>query len=88
MNYAVKFQYLPPGGVWPRDHIQDETITVEDGAYIPLPSVGDSAAYLERGKVVSRKVLTRHFVFVGDHLSVNIVVTDISQEEMASRLRT
>jgi len=87
MKYSVVFQYRPPGSARPPDYAQDEAIVVEDGAYIPLPDVGDSVAYLGGGKMVARKVVTRHFSLLGDHLAVNVVVTDIDPKEMASRLK-
>jgi hypothetical protein len=73
------------------------------GEFLPIPAVGDTVAYesyeydyvagkanLESGrkKIVCRKVLTRHFSYSGeDFLNVNIVVGDVSQAEMAKRLK-
>ena len=87
MRFSVCFQYLAPGHSRPLDHCQDEDITVDDGSFIPLPNVGDSVSYIEDGKSVARKVLTRHFGYFNDHCAVNIGVTDIDPSEMAARLK-
>ena len=53
-----------------------------------LPNVGDTVAYMEGEKNVARKVLTRHFsLSYPENLYVNIVVTDVDEDEMSARLK-
>lgn len=67
--------------------MQDEAITFEKGEFIPIPTVGDSVSYMYGGKLEEFKVVSRHFVYMNDWCAVTIVVTDISDDEMASRLK-
>jgi hypothetical protein len=83
----VEFQCKPPGSARPLDYVQDEELIFEKDEYVPIPNVGDTVHYLEGGKTVARKVLTRHFSYLRDLCMVNIVVVDVSGEEMATRLK-
>ncbi len=89
MSYKCKisFQYKAPGSSRPEDGEQDEAIKFDSGDFVPIPDVGDSVEYKYDGKEEVFKVLSRHFAYINDWCVVNIVVTDISDEEMASRLK-
>jgi len=87
MKYKIEFQYKPGGQTRPLDYAQEHALIYEKGEYLPIPSVGDTASYEQSGHIVSRKVLTRHFAYVGDWCAVNIVVTDVPASEMAARLK-
>jgi hypothetical protein len=87
MKYKVEFQYKSPDSSRPYDEVQDEEILFEHGEAIPIPNIGDSVTYLEGGNTVAYKVLSRHFSYLNNWCVVNIVVTDISSDEMASRLK-
>lgn len=87
MKYKIEFQYIPPKSTRPNDEAQDEELLFEQGEFIPIPDVGDSVSYLYGGKMTAFKVVSRHFSYIGDLCCVNIVVTDISGEEMAARLK-
>jgi hypothetical protein len=87
MTYSIQFQYLRPGDSRPLDFCQDEEIVIEGGACVPVPDVGDSVSYLEKGRPVARKVLTRHFSYFGGHCAVNVVVTDLDPAEYKARLK-
>ena len=81
----------------------NELIEVEGNEYLPIPNVGDTVAYEsfeykydenhnvkeDSGRTirVARKVKTRHFSYFGDCVSVNIVVTDVPEGELAMRLK-
>jgi len=95
----VNFQYKPEGHSRPLDYIQEEPLRYEIPyggpiSTIPIPSVGDTVwvSLKEEGGQEAYKVLTRHFDYtyheqVGLEISVNIVVTDVSDDEMAARLK-
>jgi hypothetical protein len=87
MKYSIEFQYKAARKLRPSDQTQDEPIEFHAGETIPIPNVGDSVSYREGGQTVARKVLTRHFSYFGSWCKVNIVVTDISAEELRSRLK-
>lgn len=87
MHYKIEFQYKPVGQARPYDAVQDEEYVFDDGEAFPIPNVGDSVSYLEGGNTVARKVLTRHFSYLGQWCVVNIVATDIADKEMSSRLK-
>jgi hypothetical protein len=53
-----------------------------------LPGVGDTVAYMEVEKIVTRKVLSRHSSMCHpENLYMNIVVTDMDMTDMAARLK-
>lgn len=90
MTYKISFQYKPPGQLMPYDTSQDQELVFKDGKFIPLPDIGDSVSYSFDNERKPFKVLSRHFSYLSDPggeelCLINIVVTDISQEEMAAR---
>lgn len=87
MKYKIEFQYKAPGSSRPEDAVQDEEIKFDGGQFIPIPSIGDSVAYNSGGQHTAFKVISRHFAYLSDWCAVTIVVTDISNDEMASRLK-
>jgi hypothetical protein len=87
VKYKIEFQYKAPGSSRPDDAVQDEAIRFEKGDFIPIPDVGDSVNYMYGGKLEEFKVISRHFAYMGDWCAVTIVVIDISDEELASRLK-
>jgi hypothetical protein len=88
LEYKIEFQYLRPGHSRPDDYVQEEQIGPGDGSYIPIPDVGDSVILrLEGDRTKAYKVLTRNFAYMRGLCMVNIVVTDISDDEMAARLK-
>jgi len=87
MKYKIEFQYKASGDVRPEDCVQDEELKFEHGEFFPIPNVGDSVEYTSGGETVARKVVSRHFGYLSDWCAVTIVVTDISDEEMATRLK-
>jgi hypothetical protein len=87
VNFKLEFQYKPAGYQRPLDYVQDDEFVAEHDELVPIPAVGDSVSYLEDGKVVARKVKTRHFSYQAGWCIVNIVVTDMPDEEMAARLK-
>ena len=87
MKYKFEFQYKSPSGSRPYDEVQDDELVFEGGEFIPIPDVGDSVSYLHGEKMMAYKVISRHFAYVSGWCMVNIVVTDISGEEMSSRLK-
>lgn len=82
MKYVVSFQYMPPDLSRPFD---ESDLQLESDDPIPIPDVGDTYDCDADGKVVERKVVSRHFHFLDDHIAVNVVGTDVSQEEMLRR---
>ena len=94
MKASVQFQVKEPQRQRPYDE-SDFSFQVDDAGSLCLPGVGDSVAYTQDGTetVVARKVLTRHFSYVDmeapkePFLCINIVVQDLSSEEMAARLK-
>jgi hypothetical protein len=87
MKYKIEFQYKGENDERPDDVIQDERIIFENGEYIPIPNVGDSVEYKYNGTEQDFLVVSRHFSYTMGWCVVNIVVTDISEEEMAKRIK-
>jgi hypothetical protein len=87
VKYKVEFRYKPQDRARPFDEVQELELVFEHGEALPLPNVGDSVSYLEDDMMVARKVVTRHFSYVKGWCAVNIVVTDIPDDEMAARIK-
>ena len=87
MRYKIEFQYKGSDSSRPEDVVQDEEIFFEKGEFVPIPDVGDSVSYLYGEKVEAFKVISRHFSYQNKWCIVNIVVTDITSDEMAARLK-
>ncbi len=88
MKYSIGFQYKGEHDLRPMDYaLNDEEILAPDGKIIPIPNVGDSVTLTTGGKVGCYKVITRHFSYYGNDCYINIVVTDIPDNEMAARLK-
>ena len=90
MNYKIRFQYKPQGQLTPYDTSQDQELIFKNGEFVPLPDIGDSVSYSFDNERRPFKVLSRHFSYLlepggGELCLISIVVTDISQEEMAAR---
>jgi hypothetical protein len=89
MEYIIRFQYKAPNNKRPTGGaLNEDEILEKDGKNIPIPNVGDSIS-LERSEDVPGyyKVLTRHFHYHPQFCYVTIVVSDIADEEMATRLK-
>ena len=94
---SIFFQYkgknkLRPSNFVQEDKLQFEAPYGESIAALPIPAVGDSVSlHLEGEGRNSYKVLTRHFAYlkteVGLQVTINIVVVDIDDDEMAARLK-
>lgn len=87
MKYKIEFQYKEAARNRPEDVVQDEEIIFEKGETVPIPNVGDSVSYKYGEETRAFKVLSRHFSYVMGWCLVNIVVTDISSEDMQSRIK-
>ena len=87
MKYKLEFQYKEPRRSRPFDEAQDEQIVLESGEFVPIPDVGDSVTLLYGEEPRAFKVVTRHFSYMSNWCVVNIVVTNISDEEMGARLK-
>lgn len=86
MKFKIEFQYKPAGSSRPEDAVQDNELIFKMGEFIPIPNVGDSVMYKYGGSEKDFKVVSRHFWYLDTWAGVNIVVTDISDDEMATRL--
>lgn len=96
---VVEFHYKPQGAARPHDECENtDHLEWAPGSFVALPAVGDSVTYnswehtgpeVTDGKdvVVFRKVVSRHFTVHEDHIHVYLVVSDVSVEEMRSRLK-
>jgi hypothetical protein len=87
VKYKIEFQYKPADRERPYDEVQDQEILFEHGEFVPIPDVGDSVEYQEGDQTVARKVVSRHFGYLSGWCTVNIVVTDMSDEEYGTRLK-
>ncbi len=93
MKISIQYQYLPPGSARPDGaHNSDKRIENHAGEFLPIPNVGDTVSYMSNDKMVTRKVLTRHFGYTSGDIGyegmyVNIVVGDVPDGEMAKRLK-
>ena len=87
MKWTIQFQYKPEGSSRPYDEVQDDPLEFDHEHFCPLPGVGDTVDYQDDDKIVARKVISRHFSFSHPGSAwVNLVVTDVSLEEMAARV--
>ena len=87
MIYKIEFQYKPEGQKRPYDYVQEEELLFENGEFIPIPNVGDSIAFKDGRVAKAGKVISRHFFYMGDVCGVNIVYTDISDEDLSARIK-
>lgn len=88
MNYKYEFQYIEPGRNRPNDYvIHEDEFDSHSGKYIPLPNVGDSVFFETDPERKPYKVVTKHFYYGANWCIVNIVVTDMDEEEMSARLK-
>ena len=87
MNYKIEFQYKKPDSPVPEARVQDAEIRFDSSQFLLLPDVGDTVTYAYDQHPVARKVITRHFSFIADWCFVNIVVGDVSETELAARLK-
>lgn len=85
MRHKIEIQYKPENSSRPLDYVQEAIIEAE---WLAVPNVGDTIDYSEDGKIIARKVLTRHFSFSAPNfIHINLVVTDVSKEEMGARVK-
>jgi hypothetical protein len=87
MNYKIEFQYKKADSPVPEARVQDTEIRFDSSQFMLLPDVGDTVTYAYGQSPVTRKVITRHFSFIADWCFVNIVVGDLSETELAARLK-
>ena len=87
MNFKIEIQYKKPDSPVPEARVQDAEIRFDSSQFIPLPDVGDTVTYAYGQHPVTRKVMTRHFSYIADWCFVNIVVGDVSETELAARLK-
>jgi len=85
--YRIEFQIKPHGSPRPLDHVQDDEILVDDGAYFPIPEVGDTITATFRNEPGHFKVLSRHFSYASEQCEISITVGPVSDEEMLGRLK-
>lgn len=85
MKYKIEFQYKGINDQRPEHVVQDDAIKLE-GEFVPIPNVGDTVDYLYGGKELSFQVVSRHFSYLFGCCVFNIVVTDVSDEELAARV--
>jgi hypothetical protein len=93
VRYSVEIQYKKDGWERPEDSAQDEELVFELGRYCPLPGVGDCVIYKAGGVNNMHRVIYRNFGYThlpDDTVSciVNLIVTDVSDEEMNGRLKS
>ena len=91
MQYQIHFQYKSPDSSRPDDESASHfpMPLLKQGEFMPIPAPGDSVQLLYAPNEQKwLKVLTRHFDYATEgYCIVNIVVTDISDDEMAARLK-
>ena len=87
MTYKIEFQYKKPDSPFPEALVQDAEIRFDSNQFVPLPDVGDTVTYTYGKHPIARKVITRHFSYIADWCFVNIVVGDVSETELAARLK-
>jgi hypothetical protein len=98
-SLALEFHYKAEGQKRPNDENENTEFFVwKPGSNIPIPDVGDTVSYTSwkhngpdspDGHAASafRKVVTRHFHVSQEHIGVYLVVTDVSKEEKAARIK-
>jgi hypothetical protein len=98
-DIALEFHYKPKGAARPHDEYENtDRLKWGSDSFIPIPSVDDTVSYKcwkhtgpgpEDGKdtVVTRRVVSRQFYVYQDQISAYIVVTDLSSEEAAARIK-
>jgi hypothetical protein len=93
MKFIVEFQYKAPGATRPETRVQIDEVAFEGSESVPIPLVGDAVIYEYQGQMRPFKVKSRVFAYGNNSArpstkvcSVLIVVTDITDEEMDSRM--
>lgn len=90
MNYKLTFQYKSPTSKRPEDYSLGREYLFENGHPPLLPDVGDSIHITDEDAAHMQgeyKVLTRHFHYWNGWCYINIVVTNLSDEEYAARIK-
>jgi len=94
MTYSIQYQYKNPKRSRPGDYAQVEDLNPEPGEQLVIPNVGDTVilCLTSEGRKMY-KVLTRNFSYLIAEeppvraCSINIVVTDVDDEEVGARLK-
>jgi hypothetical protein len=95
MWVSITYQYKSTDSQRPVDAVQEEELSFEAPygesiAALPIPAVGDSVILTLDGRN-AYKVLTRHFTYLrsdmGLSLNINMVVTDIDEDEYLARIK-
>jgi hypothetical protein len=94
MKFTITFQYRAPESPRPYDEEQEDRIKFEGSDTALIPNVGDAVIYKCGDENRAFKVESRTFSYMAIHsqgevnyCNVNIVVTDISDDEIAARLK-
>ncbi len=83
--YGVNFQYLPKGAARPLDEGQTVDLSDDPVSISALPQVGDFVEIeqsLKGGASFSGRVRSRLFRYIADTAGVNIIVEEITDEEV------
>lgn len=88
MNCTIEFYHKADGSERPYDACQEMQISSNNGNFLPLPNVGDTVYINMFDGHKHFKVLFRNFLYISEaQCKVSIVVGDVSEEEMAGRIR-
>jgi len=94
MRFRINIQYRPPDSPRPYDESQDAEIVFDGSDTALIPNVGDAVIYMYGERNVARKVESRTFSYMSgfqddtvSSCAVTIVVTDMSDEEILSRIK-
>ena len=84
MRYSLTYQYIGPGDARPEDYQQQDDLTINPGEPFVIPNVGDGVTLMltKADTVGAYKVVSRLFSYAGDWCGINIVVTDMTEDEM------
>jgi len=94
VKFTLQLQYRAPRSTRPDDELQDDQIVFWGSDAALIPAVGDAVIYKYGDRNKAFKVESRTFSYgkmpesdVADVCTVRIAVTDISEKELAARIR-
>lgn len=89
MDYKIRFQYKQPHADRPdEESLSEYDLTHVPGDFMAIPAPGDTVILFNGRGMSPFKVLTRNFTYAGEgYCYITIVVGDVSNDEMLSRVK-
>ena len=80
----ISFHYMDPKRMRPREESERDFFYLPEGSAVPPLSVGDMVTYFGGStgeERCQRKVLAKHFFLSGDDFQLQVIVTDLTEDD-------